>query len=49
MSVVHRLRGAAIALAVAATALVTGLVAAPPANAASCAVTWGSGPKVAPG
>ena len=47
MSVVHRLRGAAIALA---TALVAGLVvAAPPANAASCAVTWGSGPKVAAG
>ena len=44
-----RLRGAAIALAVAATALVAGLVAAPPANAASCAVTWGSGPKVAAG
>ena len=49
MSVVHRLRGAAIALAVAATALDAGLVAAPPANAASCAVTWGSGPKVAAG
>ena len=49
MSVVHRLRGAALALAVAATALVAGLVAASPVNAASCAVTWGSGPKVAAG
>jgi hypothetical protein len=49
MSVVHRLRGAAIAVAVAAAALVAGLVAVPPANAASCAVTWGSGPKVAAG
>lgn len=47
MSVVHRLRGATIALALAATALVAGLVAAPPADAASCVVTWGSGPKAA--
>jgi hypothetical protein len=47
MSVVHRLRGAAVALGVALTALVVGLVAVPPANAASCVVTWGSGPKIA--
>lgn len=49
MSVVARLRGAAVAVAVAVSALVVGLVAAPPADATSCAVTWGSGPKVAAG